>query len=196
MYLQTDFFCFFFRNDLRFELWGYGGRQYNRGHRLGTAQRQRSSRAPGLPARENCCQPDPHRSQLENWTAEAYCPQEVILITQTPYSISKTYNDIYILESRENWFERMLSSYLLVLSCSTKDDQGVYKCRVRDHSGNQQTKSEFVRILDEEESYLRIYYMGFQTIDRCVVGCKQFSRFSRLILKFVFGTMETSRRGR
>ena len=79
----------------------------------------------------------------------------------------------------------------MVIFCSTKDDQGVYECRVRDHSGNQQTKSEFVRILDEEESYLRIYYMGFQTIDRYVdeIGLwhnrNPYSSFWGLTLNFV-----------
>ena len=54
----------------------------------------------------------------------------------------------------------------LTVHRSTKEDQGVYECRVRDHSGNTQSKTEFVRILEEEESYLRIYYEGWQTIER------------------------------
>ena len=43
----------------------------------------------------------------------------------------------------------------LTVHRATKDDQGIYHCKVTDHSGNTQTKSEFVRILQEAEAYLR-----------------------------------------
>ena len=53
----------------------------------------------------------------------------------------------------------------LTVHRSTKEDQGAYECKVKDHSGHTQSKTEFVRILEEEESYLRLYYEGFQTIE-------------------------------
>lgn len=51
---------------------------------------------------------------------------------------------------------------------STKDDQGSYDCTVTDHAGNQQTKTEFVQIQDKAESFLRVTYDGYQTLDRTI----------------------------
>ena len=51
---------------------------------------------------------------------------------------------------------------------ATKDDQGTYSCTVVDHSYNTQTKSEFIRILEEQESYLRIWLDGYQNVDKTI----------------------------
>ena len=51
---------------------------------------------------------------------------------------------------------------------ATKDDQGIYSCTVVDHSYNTQTKSEFIRILEEQESYLRIWLDGYQNVDKTI----------------------------
>ena len=51
---------------------------------------------------------------------------------------------------------------------ATKDDQGIYSCTVVDHSHNTQTKSEFIRILEEQESYLRIWLDGYQKVDKTI----------------------------
>jgi hypothetical protein len=45
----------------------------------------------------------------------------------------------------------------LTIRGSILDDQGSYSCEVEDHSGNRQKKSEFVRVLEKEQPYLRIY---------------------------------------
>eukprot|EP00094_Tigriopus_californicus_P001194 TCALIF_01156-PA protein Name:"Similar to FLT1 Vascular endothelial growth factor receptor 1 (Homo sapiens)" AED:0.09 eAED:0.09 QI:607/0.8/0.66/1/0.8/0.66/6/0/928 len=54
----------------------------------------------------------------------------------------------------------------LTIHQATLDDQGSYVCEVTDHSENRQRKSEFVRILEKEEPFLRTYYEGFQTIEK------------------------------
>uniref|UniRef100_A0A0K2U975 Platelet-derived growth factor receptor-like protein n=1 Tax=Lepeophtheirus salmonis TaxID=72036 RepID=A0A0K2U975_LEPSM len=61
----------------------------------------------------------------------------------------------------------------LIIHDATLDDQGSYECKVTDHSKNTQTTREFVHILKEEESYLRIYYDGYQTIERGGVELKR-----------------------
>ncbi len=53
----------------------------------------------------------------------------------------------------------------LTVERSTKEDQGIYECTVEDHARNRQSKSEFIRIMEEAESYLRIYFEGYQTMD-------------------------------
>lgn len=54
----------------------------------------------------------------------------------------------------------------LTVHRATREDQGTYECTVQDHSNNNQTKSEFVRILEQEEAYVRIYYDGYQALDK------------------------------
>jgi hypothetical protein len=43
----------------------------------------------------------------------------------------------------------------LTIKKATKDDQGLYECTVEDHSGNRKKKTEFIRILEREEPYIR-----------------------------------------
>ena len=42
------------------------------------------------------------------------------------------------------------------ISDAVLDDQGPYTCTVEDHSGNKKSKSEFVRILEADEPFLRL----------------------------------------
>jgi hypothetical protein len=49
----------------------------------------------------------------------------------------------------------------LTIRRATKDDQGLYECKVQDHSGNTRTKTEFIRILEKEEPYIRL--VSFQS---------------------------------
>ncbi len=53
----------------------------------------------------------------------------------------------------------------LTIKKATKDDQGLYECKVVDHSGNTKTKTEFIRVLEQEETYIRIYFEAYQTLD-------------------------------
>ena len=48
------------------------------------------------------------------------------------------------------------------------EDQGSYSCTVTDHSGNKQTRKEFVRVQKEDEPSLDIYSNAFQTIDKTI----------------------------
>ena len=47
-----------------------------------------------------------------------------------------------------------------------KEDQGSYACLVIDHSDNKKVRREFVRILDREESFLRVWQDGYSTLHR------------------------------
>ena len=56
----------------------------------------------------------------------------------------------------------------LTILNSKLDDQGSYTCTVTDHSGNKQIRKTFVRIQEEDEPSLDIFYEGFQTIDKTI----------------------------
>ena len=47
-----------------------------------------------------------------------------------------------------------------------KEDQGSYACLVIDHSDNKKVRREFVRILEREESFLRVWQDGYSTLHR------------------------------
>ncbi len=49
-----------------------------------------------------------------------------------------------------------ISFQTLEIRDATKDDQGAYECRVTDHSGNTKSRSEFVRVADRDEPFLRL----------------------------------------
>jgi hypothetical protein len=55
-------------------------------------------------------------------------------------------------------FELWMSAFYpqsLTIKRATKDDQGLYECKVEDHSGNRKKKTEFIRVLEKEEPYIR-----------------------------------------
>ena len=56
----------------------------------------------------------------------------------------------------------------LVLHNVDKQDQGSYACLVMDHSENHQIRREFVRIYDRNQSFLRVWHDGFNTLHRSV----------------------------
>lgn len=47
-----------------------------------------------------------------------------------------------------------------------KEDQGNYACVVTDHSNNQQTRREFIRIYDRDQSFLRVWQDGYSTFHK------------------------------
>jgi len=54
----------------------------------------------------------------------------------------------------------------LQLNNVDKEDQGSYACIVTDHSGNQQTRREFIRIYDRDQSFLRVWQDGYSTLHK------------------------------
>ena len=47
-----------------------------------------------------------------------------------------------------------------------KEDQGSYACIVTDHSNNQQTRREFIRIYERDQSFLRVWLEGSDTYNK------------------------------
>jgi len=54
----------------------------------------------------------------------------------------------------------------LQLNNVDKEDQGSYACIVTDHSNNQQTRREFVRIYERNQSFLRVWQDGYSTLHK------------------------------
>ena len=54
----------------------------------------------------------------------------------------------------------------LILNNVDKADQGSYVCQVLDHSDNKQTRREFVRIYERDQSILRVWQDGTKTLHR------------------------------
>ena len=54
----------------------------------------------------------------------------------------------------------------LVLNNVNKEDQGSYACVVTDHSGNKQTRREFVRVYARDASFLRVWHDGFSSLQK------------------------------
>ena len=54
----------------------------------------------------------------------------------------------------------------LQLNNVDKEDQGSYACIVTDHSNNQQTRREFVRIYERDQSFLRVWQDGYSTLHK------------------------------
>ena len=54
----------------------------------------------------------------------------------------------------------------LVLNNVDKADQGSYVCQVMDHSDNEHKGREFVRIYDRDQSILRVWQDGFNTLHK------------------------------
>ena len=50
-----------------------------------------------------------------------------------------------------------LSFQPLTVVKATREDQGIYECKVEDHSGNVQVKKHFVPVRAQEEPFLRMY---------------------------------------
>ena len=71
--------------------------------------------------------------------------------------------DLCILQQVKIIFSSFFQSIKIV--DASLDDQGSYECKVVDHSGNSQAKSEFVRILEKEEPFLRIWSDSFSEYD-------------------------------
>lgn len=47
-----------------------------------------------------------------------------------------------------------------------KEDQGNYACIVTDHSNNNQTRREFIRIYERDQSFLKVWQDGYSTLHK------------------------------
>ena len=47
-----------------------------------------------------------------------------------------------------------------------KEDQGNYECIVTDHSNNNQSRREFIRIYQRDQSFLKVWQDGFNTLHK------------------------------
>ena len=48
----------------------------------------------------------------------------------------------------------------------SREDQGSYGCVVTDHSNNRQTRREFIRIYERDQSFLKVWQDGFDTFNK------------------------------
>ena len=49
-----------------------------------------------------------------------------------------------------------------------KEDQGNYECIVTDHSNNNQSRREFIRIYERDQSFLKVWQDGYNTLHKSV----------------------------
>ena len=47
-----------------------------------------------------------------------------------------------------------------------KEDQGNYECIVTDHSNNNQSRREFIRIYERDQSFLKVWQDGYNTLHK------------------------------